>query len=146
MGATGVNYLDLPLSFQLVKVSGFYLSRFRLATIALWKNVLSKDRNSHGCKAVICKIPCIDCKAVKLSFFRILAVHARQFPKKTALHVIQWIYFALSKLFNYTLWACMILTLQGIFSPLQANNSWDCKAVKILPCMLAMFPRTCMAV
>ena len=53
---------------------------------ALWKNVLSKDRNSHGCKAVICKIPCIDCNSVKLSFFRILAIHARKFPKKTALH------------------------------------------------------------
>ena len=50
--------------------------------IQKWKNVLSKGRNSHGCKAVICKIPCIDCKAVKLSFFCILAIHARQLSKK----------------------------------------------------------------
>ena len=34
MASTGVYYLDLPLNFQLAKVSGFYLSRFRLATIA----------------------------------------------------------------------------------------------------------------
>ena len=49
---------------------------------ALWKNVLSKGRNLHGCKAVICKIPCIDWNAVKLSFFCILAILARQLSKK----------------------------------------------------------------
>ena len=59
------------------------ISKFAcMFTTALWKNVLSKGRNLHGCKAVICKIPCIDCKAVKLSFFCILAIHARQLSKK----------------------------------------------------------------
>ena len=106
--------------------------------IQKWKNVLSKGRNSHGCKAVICKIPCIDCKAVKLSFFCILAIHARQLSKK--LSCIEFVPLKCCKI------ALLTSDIARHFSPLQGYNSRDCKAVKILLCMLAMFPRTCKAV
>ena len=67
---------------QLSKITD---SSCKLANTALWKNVLSKGRNLHGCKAIKCEIPCIDCKAVKLSFLCGFAIHARQFTKKCLL-------------------------------------------------------------
>ena len=54
--------LSISEHMEVLKIYGYQKKLIN----ALWKNVLSKGRNSHGCKAIKCKIPCIDCKAVKL--------------------------------------------------------------------------------
>ena len=78
-----------------------------------------------------CKMAFIDCKAVKFSFYSITAIHSRQLSKKCPV--------LSSSLLTAVKPHSSLMTLQGY-------NSLDCKAVKILPCMLAMFPKTCNAV
>ena len=51
--STGVNYLDLPLNFQLVKVSSFYLSRFRLAHIATKSSLRGNYSPLQCCHQII---------------------------------------------------------------------------------------------